>query len=506
MRDRECACRRQYGHEENGQLRNAYLTVYLALCLAVILSLCLTLIDGARRNGARLEAECVADIGLQSIMAEYHRELMRQYNVFAIDSSYCTGTCGKANTEAHLRRYLSKNLSYDDIAFSGYLYRDFLGLGVEGVGLTKVSILTDHGGAVFRSAAVEAVKADVGLDLLQELQDWVQNVEVNGLEEGKEEARKQELDGQINEYFEEYNGTEVEVEENVWETVEMSNPTDSLESTKSLGILRLVIGDEANLSQNTVGTESLIGNRMRQGQVNSGNMEPAELSGMDQATERFLFQEYLLRYMGRYGTEYEEDALRYQIEYLIAGKESDVENLRSVANRLCVLREAANAMYLMSSDAKRAQIKVVATAVCALLFLPELIPLLEGTILLAWAYAESVYDVKTLLAGGRIPLWKDDDSWHYGLSAALRGSLQDAGEDGEGLSYADYLRIFMMLTDRDVITARAMDMVEADMRKTANNGAFRLDGCYETIEARIQIGSVHGYQYEVTRQKSYKGR
>lgn len=68
--------------------RNAYLTVTLALCLAVILSLFLTLIDGVRRNGARLEAECVTDIGLQSIMAEYHRELMKQYNLFAIDSSY----------------------------------------------------------------------------------------------------------------------------------------------------------------------------------------------------------------------------------------------------------------------------------------------------------------------------------------------------------------------------------------------------------------------------------
>ena len=51
--------------------RNAYLTVTLALCLAVILSLFLTLIDGVRRNGARLEAECVTDIGLQSIMAAH---------------------------------------------------------------------------------------------------------------------------------------------------------------------------------------------------------------------------------------------------------------------------------------------------------------------------------------------------------------------------------------------------------------------------------------------------
>ena len=59
---------------------------------------------------------------------------MKQYNLFAIDSSYGTGTCGRANTEAHLLQYLSGNLSYDDIFLSDYLYRDFLGLTVEQAG------------------------------------------------------------------------------------------------------------------------------------------------------------------------------------------------------------------------------------------------------------------------------------------------------------------------------------------------------------------------------------
>ena len=45
----------------------AYLTIYLTLCLTVILSLYLMLIEGVRRNGAGMEAACVADVGLQSI-------------------------------------------------------------------------------------------------------------------------------------------------------------------------------------------------------------------------------------------------------------------------------------------------------------------------------------------------------------------------------------------------------------------------------------------------------
>ena len=492
-----------YGRETAVLIQNAYLTVYLALCLAVILSLFLTLLDGVRRNGARLEAECVTDIGLQSIMAEYHRELMKQYNLFAIDSSYGTATCGKANTEAHLLKYLSKNLSYDDIFLSDYLYRDFLSLSVEQAELTKGSILTDYAGAVFRDSAVDAVKDDIGLGLLETLQGWMQKVEVNGLEEGKEEARKEELDKEIEKWVEEYDGTQVEVEEGKWETVEIENPTDGLEIQKSKGILRLVIGSETALSQNTLDTENLIMDRMQKGQVNRGNIEREEGTQTQELAERFLFHEYLLRYMGRYGMEHEEDALRYQIEYLIAGKESDVENLRSVANRLCVLREAANAMYLMSDETKKGEIRIDATVLSALILQPGLTPLLEGAILLAWAYAESVYDVKSLLAGGKVPLLKDSHSWHYSLSTALGGSLGDHATEGEGLCYQDYLRIFMMLADRDTITARAMNMVEADIRKTPGNAAFRLDGCYGAVEACIHISSDYGFRYEITRMKSY---
>ena len=107
------------------------------------------------------------------------------------------------------------------------------------------------------------------------------------------------------------------------------------------------------------------------------------------------------------------------------------------------------------------------------------------------------------MAGGKVPLLKDDNSWHYGLSAALAGDLQDKGAGEEGLGYIDYLRIFMMFTNVNTITARAMNMVEADIRNTPGNSAFRLDGCYETVEAYVKVGSRHGFEYEITRRKSY---
>lgn len=112
--------------------------------------------------------------------------------------------------------------------------------------------------------------------------------------------------------------------------------------------------------------------------------------------------------------------------------------------------------------------------------------------------------MRSLLAGGRIPLIKDEDSWHYGLTSALKGELEDADKGGSGLSYEDYLRIFMMLTGKENITLRAMNMVEADIRSTPGNSAFRLDGCYVEIEAHMQFDSTrYGYVYEIARRKKY---
>lgn len=460
---------------------NAYLTVYLTLSLTVVLSLCLLLIEGVRKNGAALEAACAADVGMQSIMAEYHRELLEQYNIFAIDSSYGTGVCGKGNTEAHLYRYLEKNLQAGR--------RDFFSLHADGAELTGVSVLTDGKGAVFRSCAVEAIRDDVGLELLEQLQEWVKTVQINGLEESDAEQEKAYLDKEI----EEYNWEE--------ETEGLTNPTERLNGLRRMGILKLVVEDEQTLSEKAVDTTGLIGNRMAQGRVNSGNLSDSEEK--ETLLERFLFQEYLLRYFGRYGSEKEDGALAYQMEYLIAGRDNDTDNLRALAGRLCLLREAANALYLFSDAEKSGEAELLAATVCTLCLVPELTPVVHASILLGWAYAESLHDVKLLLAGKRVPLLKDDSSWYLGLSAALAGEIAGEEEEGEGLSYQDYLRVFMMLTDLDELTGRAMDMAEADIRRTDGNAAFRLDGCYTKVQAGIHISGKNGYAFELVRTKSY---
>lgn len=486
----------------------AYLTVYLALCLAVLTSLCLALIEGVRCNAVCLETECIADIAMNSVLAEYHRELFRQYNILALDSAYGTGHPGSSNTEEHLRFYLMANMnlkSNKSGLVADLFYKDMLALSPENVELTGVSILTDQRGAVLRRQAAETVRDMVGITALEEMQNWMRTVEINGLNDRNVAEEKAELDEKI----QKYDGAQVRLlekedeDEEQWETVKIENPTGTLDQKRKNGILTMVLDGTEELSQCRLSQESLVFLRMGQGKVNKGNLPLPEQSEAEKLTECLLFQEYLMQYMGCYGRTIEGHALQYQLEYLLAGKDNDIDNLKSVAEMLCAFREAANAAYIVTDQVKREEAELIATALSAVLLIPELKDLFTASILLGWSYAESLYDVKQLMAGERVPLLKDSSTWHYSLEGALLGNLTEGNTQAAGLSYEDYLRIFMCLSDIDVLTGRAMNMMEADIRLTPGNRGFRLDGCYACIEADISVRSQYGYLYETHRKGAY---
>lgn len=495
-------------HEDNRQSMqykaDAYLTIYLTLSMTVILSLFLVLIEGVRKNAVFMESECVTDIGLNSILGEYHRELLAQYNLFAIDSSYGSALPRADATRQHLQEYIEHNLSTEDVFLDWLFYRDFLGIKVDEVQIGKVLFLTDDAGSVFRRRAAEAVWDDMNLDLYRQLQNWMQVVDSEQLTERDIAEEKRKLDKQLDAY----DGDEVQISETEWVTVEIVNPTAALEKKRKEGILKWVIEDTSTLSNKTYSMNNLIMTRMSAGKINQGNIKIEELSGTEEALERFFFQEYLLRYMGHYGAESEKAALCYQIEYLLTGEENDLVNLKSVVNTIFAIREVANTSYVMGDREKCLVAEALGSLLATAMTVPEASGLIKNILLFGWAFAESIHDVECLLAGGRVPLMKTSNTWFYDLDVALKigkpgGHLSSSG-DSSGLSYEDYLRILMMLQTKNTLTARAMNMVEADIRQTSGNEKFRLDGCLDTVEACVKTKSVYGHTCEITRRKGYK--
>lgn len=477
---------------------NGYMTVYLALTLTVIIALCLALIEGCRYRGIQLETECVMDIAMDSILAEYHRELLNQYNLFAIDSSYGTEYASVKTTERHLLEYMNRNFSLEDVFLERILYRDFFAIQAQSAKSTEVAFLTDGDGEVFRRLAVDAIKDDVGIGLLQQIREWMKIIESRGLEERDIAGEKKSIDEQIREY----DGMVT----SEGKTIHIENPTAALEEKRNRGLLNLVLEDK-EIACGVIETENLIAARIERGEVSHGNIDLSGQQDWEEITQKFLFHEYLLQYLGYYGKIKEGSPLGYQVEYAIAGKNTDPENLHEVVNRIFLIRETANTIYLVGSEEKFSIAETLGELLAAAMMVPEIAGLFTTTLILGWAFAESVYDVKMILSGEKIPLMKTDSTWHYGLSAVLSGELSTSSLEGitedQGMGYEDYLRIFFMLGDETTLTHRAMNVVEQDIRNTPGNSAFRLDACIAELGMNVTVKSKYGYSFEIERKKSY---
>ena len=145
-----------------------YMTVYLALVMGILLSLILAVLTAVRISTIRMYIECCADMALDSALAEYHREMLDQYDLFFIDTAYQTGDPSYHRTEEHIFRYMERNLRPQE-EFPTAGAKDLLGLSTEDVELLQAGVATDDGGTVLQYHIVQYMKDyDTSFRILEE--------------------------------------------------------------------------------------------------------------------------------------------------------------------------------------------------------------------------------------------------------------------------------------------------------------------------------------------------
>lgn len=468
----------------------ASISIYLALVFTIILSFMLLIIEGARENAIRMKAECAMDLSISSVFAEYNRQLLEQYDLFFIDTSYGQTGASPERVGEHLKAYLEENFQTEEEL---KLIKDLLSMQVEEVNITDYSLASDQEGILLKRQAVSYMKDLYGLSCLEELQEQLNIIESDSLFTrditGERLANQSAIDN--------FEIPPKQVGEDQWEEVELNNPADGVNAAR--GVLALVIDGESQLSTSGVNLSNYISTRIcNQGSGLAGRESPG-------VSDELIFNEYLIRKCGKYTNPKKTGALQYQLEYILIGRDNDVENLKAVVNKLLLLRETANVVYLFSDSGKMAEAEALALAVTSAIALPELTELVKISLIFAWAYAESVYDVKMLLQGGKIPLMKDNESWHYSISGMLdfaSDTVVDV-ENSRGISYEEYLRVFLAIENVEIKTNRAMDIIEMDVRKCPGNAYFRLDTCVDYIQAEALTSSGYGYNHSITRSYYY---
>lgn len=475
-------------------MKKGTITIYLAFIFTIILSLLLMIITAARDSAIRFKAECSMDAAIYSVFAEYNRELLERYDLLFIDSSYGGGQGKIANTEAHLLSYMNKNF---DILGSSNIgsVKDLLQLNATGSFLLEYRLASDQGGKVLERQACDYIKQKYGTNSVALIKDLCQTAKDSGYFTEDVEAKASANQAEINSI----ELPKKQISDEQWEEIPLENPADGVNGTKSIGVLGMVLDPDKELSGTHINASNYISNRNCNVGIGLKANEQSQINTL-------LFDKYIMEKSNCYTSKENDGLLKYQTEYIIAGNDNDPDNLKAVIEKLLFVREAANLQYLISDGAKMAEAEALAASLAAVSAQPLLLEPVKWSIVLAWTYAESMYDVSHLLAGGKIPLLKDAITWHYSLSAMLHFQSEltsEVSDTEQGLKYEDYLSIFLVMTSQDAKCKRMMDIIEMDVRQSEGNRQFRLDSCVDYLMACVTVESRFGYGCEITRDYKY---
>lgn len=475
--------------------KEGYITVYLSLSLLVMLSLIFSLIEGIRMQTIRFQTECVMDIGLNSIFAEFNRELLEQYDLFAIDSTYGYEQESGDRTVSHLLQYM--NMNYIAPGRTRIPdYKDLTAVHADNGALSEVSYLSDEDGMVLKYQIVQYMKEKTGMALAEDLirTDVLEKESGYGGLESQKESNFSLIDG----ILEELNAAREEEEDEI----SISNPADQVEGMRAGSVLSFAVKDSGDISCKGVEVYSLISHRNHE----EGAGLRADQDVPDTAVDKLLFQKYLWDKCGYYQKQKESSRLSYQMEYLLYGNGNDMENLNAFANQVFKIRYVTNAAYLFSSSAKMAEAGELAAIVTSGIASPQLYEAVKITILFAWCYAESIQDMRIIFDGNKAAAVKSDGTWNIPLSELLMfSSSLDSYRSAEGgMGYEEYLRSFLFLKDEKTLRMRLMDLMEMDIKDTQGNQYFRMDRCIYQLKAEVNVSSAYGYGYSICREYSYE--
>ena len=479
--------------------KNGQITIVLSLVLTTMISLVLTLVEGARINAIRMQIEIVTDMGLDSVFAEYNRELLNEFQLFFIDTTYGQSIPSLNQTTAHLTEYMNYNFNSDK-GYEDLISKDFLKLKVTDVEILMAAVASDEGGLVLKNQAIDYMEDKIGLSYFSIVMEQLQTVNDHQLVKLEASESQVKMHDKMQEVLKTFTDED-------WESIKIDQPVDENEGVKVNGILPIVVEDTNSLSKKAICQENYASERLL--------TQGTGLCGRENITEgllkELLFGEYILENCTNYCEDEnvenstEIKTLQYQQEYILVGKESDVENLEGTVNRILVMRELSNLIHIYQDSSKIAQADTLAATISALLMIPETQQIFKHMILFAWSYAESVNDIKILLEKGRVPLLKSESDWQLDIDSVLNNknnSMHNKTSE-EGLLYEDYIRILMALTDKGDKVMRLMDIIEMTLRDTKGNEFFRMDGCLDYLEARITVESEFGYSFTIQRKYFY---
>lgn len=468
--------------EEKGSI-----TIFLSLVILVLVSIISQVLQEAVFQADRIKAASAMELSLHAVLGEYNREVLENYGLIFLESSNKEGKFQKEELISRIDYYLCKNIEEQ----SGMLKME---IGEES--LKELSFITDQEGQGFYEEVVKAYKMKLPVKLAEEATKLAAQYE-----SGKENRKILEENKVPSENLKVPEDIKVD-EEAKKKAEKMINPIEVINLLKTNPLLGIVAGD-LSISNNTIDLNTTLQKRKR----NKGNYTLESKSGI---SDKVIFDLYVNQEFKSF-LDYMEitqkgDKLLYEKEYIISGKASDVENLSDVVGKIVWIREGINFVYLLTDQAKLAEADALATALVGYTGLVPLVVATKMAILAVWAYGESLLEAKILLHGGKVDFIKSAANWKISLSnlANIGNILKETCTGDEtGMSYEDYLFLFIGVTSKFNKCFRSMDVIERNIQSLSGVKTFKMDNCLSYIGVEISVISRGGRLIKVKKAMGY---
>lgn len=434
--------------------------VFISMMTAVMLVLIMVVLHVVVMSAAKSKEVIATRLSMSDIKACYNSYIFEHYHILLFDKT--AGGKGEAYLEEQLEEAFAEKL--------GASYTDAR------VAITDVTMLTDNAYAPLKEQmeaymmyALAEKGIQMGVDAIREKTDGQDGTIPKELEDDMENAEiSAEQDAESSQ-----NAGNEDGDQNVVPQLEEDDPRDYTKRLSSSMILNLVLPGDKTVSDAQLEIQELPSLKLSgffsdykeidrkfdsmvtlfEGLKTLGSWQDSLMdTGVQLAYVEHVFNSYMAE-------KNDTAVLAYEQEYLIAGKTSDYENLKSVAHRMIGVRYPINYIGLCGQADKMERLTELATAIAGPMV--YLIPVLKYFLAGCWAYIESIADVRVLFDGKKAAFTKNADNWITDIDH-IGESLSKETEDAEdGLDYQAYLTILEAM-NLNGATARMLDLMQAN--------------------------------------------
>lgn len=456
------------------------MSAFLAMLFLVFLVLISVCVEGIYIYTAKGKAIGVYMSGLSHTKGNYQKELAEMYHIYAMDPRY------RNKIEYDFSNRMKESLDQVGDSFKFY------------TGSTVVSDdidLTGKNGEVLKYQIRQQMKYESVNDILK---NWMYTIKTSTDQKEqigniKDQIIKEEEDAKQQEQIkEDRTDNEDKKQTTQIETPAKKDPRKGFMKLLKEGSVSLVMGKRqvSNLPMNIVyskkdTTKQKIWNFMDRKAMEKQMDQLREPLSEDSLTSELPVILYATKYFHYLTDTSKKEGTKYEVEYLIAGKDTEKENLGDVFWKMIAFRFLTNITCIYKDPAKQKEAVLLATSILGITGLPPVISVAKNLLLIALAYGESIIDVRNLSEGKKVPVIKTPSNWQLSFSnlSTLNCKRKPVNK---GMKYEDYLFLLLIMQkDKRQKYFRMMDLMEQNIKSKVMD--FKLDQCISSYKITQNI-------------------